>query len=122
MLQIKVTKTEYDKINTLLPEFSPGVGFKLISQDDVLVSLGFCDSAPCVVEFDLDLEGYKKILDTLDDIEFVAFNIFDNCDRILNNIAYRKYLKYGCLHPILLNAHPNIQKNNIKEKYYGYSW
>ena len=104
MLQIKVSKTEFDKINALMPEIFPNVAFKLISMDEILVTLGFCDSAPCIVEFDLELEGYNKILDTLDDIEFEAFNIFPNCSRINKNAAYRKYLKYGDLYPILHNA------------------
>ena len=119
MLQIKVSKTEFDKINTLLPELCPNVSFTLISQDDVLVSLGFCDSAPCVVEFDLSVEEYNKILDMLDDIEFTAFNIFDNCSRIHRNAAYRKYLKYGCLYPILHNAEKIVIG---KVKYVGKSF
>lgn len=112
MIQIKVSKTEFNKINTLLPEIFPNVAFTLIWQDEVLVTLGFHDSAPCVVGFDLDLEGYNKILDTLDDIEFEAFNIFPNCSRFYGNIAYRKYLKYGCLYPILQNAE---KISNIKD-------
>lgn len=104
MLQIKVNKDEFDKINMLLPDVCPDVAFALKSQDDNLAALGLCDSAPCIVEFDLTAEQFIEMLDTLSDIEVDAFNTPDGRAPSKNTPAYQKYLKYGCLYEILYNA------------------
>ena len=102
MLLIKVNENEYDKIQTLLPDIFPNVKFTLKSQDDTLATLGLCESAPCVVEFDLTTEAFYEMLDELNDIEIDAYNTPSN------NLAREKYEKYGCLYDILFNAQKSI--------------
>ena len=99
-----MNKNDYQKIKTLLPQICPDVKFSLISQDDNLVSLGLCDSAPCIVEFDLSAKEFNEMLDELDDIEVNAFSTPNKEFSQSENLAYQKYLKYGCLYQILYNA------------------
>ena len=101
---IKINKKEYDKIKTLLPEVCPDVTFTLQSQDDTLEVIGLCDSAPCLVKFDLTTEGFCEMLDELNDIEIDAYNTPSGSEPSNTNLAYQKYLKYGCLYDILHNA------------------
>ena len=104
MLQIKLNKEDFDKISELLPDICPDVSFSLKEQDDSLVKLGFCNSAPCIIEFDMNAEEFYEMLDTLNDIEIDAFNTeYDEYPKG-NNPAYQKYLKYGCLYEILFSA------------------
>lgn len=106
MLQIRVSRNDFDKINLLLPDICPKVSFSLISVDKNLEKLGFCDSAPCTIEFDMSAKDFYEMLDTLNDIETDAFNIENGKS---NNITYQKYLKYGCLYDILSNV--NLEEN-----------
>lgn len=101
MLQVKVSRNDFDKINLLLPDICPEVSFSLISEDTNLVKLGLCNSAPCTIEFNMSAKDFYEMLDTLNDIEVDAFNTENGKS---NNIAYQKYLKYGCLYDILYNA------------------
>ena len=103
MLQIKVNKDEFEKINALLPDVCPNISFALKLQDDNLEALGLCDSAPCIVEFDLSTEEFYEMLDILNDIEIDAFNT-PGSTHDESNLAHQKYLKYGCLYDILSNA------------------
>lgn len=121
MLQIKVNKEEFDKINTLLPDICPDVSFALKVEDENLVSLGFCDSAPCIVEFDMSSEEFYEMLDTLNDIEINAFNVLDRDEPSRSDPAYQKYLKYGCLFNILFSAQ-RIYNTIGKVKYVGKSF
>ena len=104
MLKIKVNRDEFDKINSLLPDICPEASFSLQTQDDNLVKLGFCNSAPCIVEFDMTAQAFYEMLDALNDIEIDAFNVLDSSEPSRSDPAYQKYLKYGCLYDILFMA------------------
>lgn len=104
MIQIKVNKYDFDKIDVLLPDICPDVCFSLKSHDDNLVLLGFCNSAPCIVEFDMSAEEFYEMLDNLNDIEIDAYNTPNGVEPSATTPAYQKYLKYGCLYEILYNA------------------
>ena len=104
MVQINVSRDDFDKINALFPEIFPDVVFSLKVQDDALVKLGFCDSAPCVVEFDITAREFYDILEELIDLEINAYNTSNGREPAKENPAYQKYLKYGCLYEILYIA------------------
>ena len=104
MVQLKIDRDDFDKIKALLPDICPEVSFSLQTEDDNLVKLGFCDSAPCVVEFDMRAREFYEMLDTLNDIEVDAFNVPDSSESLRNTCAYQQYLKYGCLYDILCEA------------------
>ena len=101
---LKMSREDFDKVEMLLPDLCPDVSFSLISQDDNLVALGFCDSAPCIVEFHLTADEFEELLLELDEIEVEAFNLPYNREPSENDSAYQKYLKYGSLYGILYNA------------------
>ena len=121
MIQIKVNKNDFDKINELLPDICPDVSFSIKIQDDNLEKFGFCESAPCIVEFDMSTEEFYEMLDTLENIEIDAFNILERSEPHRNNPAFQKYLKYGCLYEILFFA-KRIYKTIGKVKYVGKSF
>ncbi len=121
MLQIKVNKEELNKIKSLLPDIYPEASFYLKTNDDNLVKLGFCDSAPYIVEFDMSAEDFYEMLDTLNDIETDAFNVLDSSEPSRSNPAYQKYLKYGCLYDILFLAERTYSTIG-KVKYVGESF
>lgn len=101
---LKMSKDDFDKVSTLLPDICPDVDFTLKVQDDNLVALGFCDSAPCIVEFDLTVMEFCDMLLELDSIEEEAFDLPYDREPSLDDPAYQKYLKYGCLGEILFHA------------------
>lgn len=121
MLQLKMSRNKFDKISALLPDICPDVSFSLKVQDENLESLGFCDSAPCIVEFDMNIDEFYEMLDTLEDIEIDAFNVPDRDEPSLSDPAYQKYLKYGCLYEILFFAE-KIYDTIGKVKYVGKSF
>lgn len=104
MVQLKINRDDFDKIKSLLPDICPAVSFSLQIEDNNLVKLGFCNSAPCVVGFDMSVQAFYEMLDTLNDIEIDAFNGLDSTELSRNTPAYQKYLKYGCLYDILFMA------------------
>ncbi len=118
---LKINKDEFNEINTLLPELFPNISFEIKSQDDALVNLGFCNSAPCVIEFDLTTEEFEALLCDLDDIEVDAFNLPKYIEPKENDPTYQKYLKYGCLYTILNNAERGYRCTG-KVKYIGKSF
>ena len=77
MLKIKINRDEFDKINSLLPDICPEASFSLQTQDDNLVKFGFCNSAPCVVGFEMTAQAFCEMLDALNDIEIDAFKFID---------------------------------------------
>ncbi|MBQ3195298.1 MAG: hypothetical protein IJB65_02415 [Clostridia bacterium] len=103
-LQIKIKREEFDILQTLIPELYPNVPFSLITEDNCLVALGLCDSAPCIVEFNLTEDEFDQLLEDLNEIEVAAFNTPSGTHPNKDNTAYQKYLKYGCLYDILYNA------------------
>ena len=104
MVQMKMNKDEYNKIQILLPDICPQIGFSLKVEDDNLVVLGLCDSAPCIVEFDMTDSEYEETLDDLNELEIEAFDTPHGTYPSESSPAYQKYLKYGCLYDILSNS------------------
>ena len=113
---LKMDKDDFDKVSTLLPDICPDVDFTLKVQDDNLVALGFCDSAPCLVKFDLNSEEFEEMLMELNEIEVAAFAVLDRRER--DHPDYHKYLKYGCLYEILFCSE-RIYQTIGKVKYVG---
>ncbi len=104
MVKLIIDKLSYNKIKNLLPDISSEVEFYLESVDENLEKLGLCKSAPCVVVFDLDTQGFENLLDVLSYIEVDAFNTKNGEHPKATDYQYQKYLKYGCLFDILNNA------------------
>jgi hypothetical protein len=111
-VSLKMNLDDYKKIENLLPDICPGVSFFLKEADHNLVDLGLCESAPCIVKFDLDYDEFEDLLLKLDDIETEAYNTPHNREPSETDPAYQKYLKYGCLYGILCNAERVRRKAN----------
>ena len=90
-----------DLVLRLLPEIVPDLKFTLMIKDDNLQELGFVKSAPCTVNFDIDAEGFEKILDMLMDIETAAYNLSEEEE---DSAEFKKYQRYKNLWGILYNA------------------
>lgn len=108
LVSLKINKNDCIKIERLLPEICPDVSFYTVAEDYNLELLGLCESALCVVVFNLDNDEFKELLDELNNIEIDAFNTKYGEHPKQDNSAYQKYLKYGCLYEILYNAEPMI--------------
>ena len=104
MLYVKMNKDDYNKIHELLPNVYPQIYFSLKEEDDNLVALGLCNSAPCIIEFNITGNEFNEMLEELNDIEIEAFNTPNSTSPNESNPAYQKYLKYDCLYDILFNA------------------
>ena len=118
MIQVHMNKHDYNTVLSLLPNILPEVSFSLIMQDETLVHLGLADSAPCIVAFDMCVDAFYEMLDTLNDIEIDAFDTPDGGDPSPNDPAYQKYLKYGCLYDILYTSEKTFPSIG-KVKYIG---
>lgn len=102
-VSVKMNMDDYDKVETLLPDICPDVACFVKEADHTLVDMGLCKSAPCVITFGVGTEEFYEMLDMLNDIEIDAFNT-PGATHDESNLAYQKYLKYGCLYDILSNA------------------
>ena len=101
MISIVISDEEYMELLRLLPEIVPDLKFTLMIKDDNLQELGFVKSAPCTVNFDIDAEGFEKILDMLMDIETAAYNLSEEEE---DSTEFKKYQRYKNLWGILYNA------------------
>lgn len=104
MVKLNLDRTSYNKVENLLHDIYPEVEFYLESIDENLEKLGFCKSAPCIVAFNLDAQGFEALLDGLSYIEIDAFNTKNGEHPKVEEYEYQKYLKYGCLFDVLNNA------------------
>ena len=104
LVTVKMSMADYEKVENLLPELFPDVSFFVKEADHNLKNLGLCESAPCVVVFNLDSNEFAELIDKLDDIEVDAFNLLLSDKPSREHPAYQKYLKYGCLYDILFLA------------------
>ena len=102
-VSVKMNMDDYNKVETLLPDVCPDVACFIKEADHALVNLGLCESAPCVITFGVGAKEFYEMLDMLNDIEIDAFNT-PGSTHDESNLAYQKYLKYGCLYDILSNA------------------
>ena len=112
---------DYEKVESLLPELFPYVSFFVKEADHNLKNLGLCESAPCVVVFNLDSNEFAELIDKLDDIEVDAFNVLVSDEPSREHPAYQKYLKYGCLYDILFLAE-RVYETIGTVKYVGQSF
>ena len=101
MISIVISDEEYMELLRLLPEIVPDLKFTLMIKDDNLKEFGFVKSAPCIVNFETDAEGFENILDMLMDIETEAFNLFEEEE---DSAEFEKYQRYKNLWGILYNA------------------
>lgn len=121
LVSVNMNMDDYRKMEKSLPDIFPEVSFFIKEADQNLVKLGLCESAPCVVMFNLDNNEFEDMLDELNEIEIDAFNTNYGEYPKQDNPAYQKYLKYGCLYEILYNAE-QIHYSIGKVKYVGKSF
>ncbi|MBR3819563.1 MAG: hypothetical protein IKJ41_10530 [Clostridia bacterium] len=65
MIRLNLELPQYRRLEKQLPDICPDVKFYLESSDETLVKLGLSDVAPCVVAFELDEDGFEKMLDDI---------------------------------------------------------
>ncbi len=65
LMIIEIPKTVYKRFVKSFPELYPEIKLKLISCDETLEKLGFCEDAPCAVRFDLGNKDIEEVLDEL---------------------------------------------------------
>ncbi len=105
MIYLEMEKPLFDVVQSRLPDVCPNVKFSLIATDEALQKLGLSKNTLCVVGFDLDAEGFEKMMSELEQIEVDAFNTPDGKSPKSNNPDYQRYLTYGILWDILYDAH-----------------
>lgn len=87
MYQLNIDRNTYERLKDLLPDFKSDIIIDLISCDINLEKLGFCKSAPCVVNIDIDKTELERIMDEIMNIEIDYAQSEDYYD-------YKKYKKY----------------------------
>lgn len=105
MIRLNLELPQYRRLEKQLPDICPDVKFYLESSDETLVKLGLSDVAPCVVAFELDEDGFEKMLDDIVWIEICAFNTEDGKDPLEDDEYYQKYLKCGWMFDVLHDAY-----------------
>lgn len=105
MIRLNLDLPQYQQLEKQLPDICPDVKFYLESSDETLVKLGLSDVAPCVVAFELDDDGFEKMLDDIVWIEICAFNTEDGKDPPKDDENYQKYLKYGWMFDVIHDAY-----------------
>jgi hypothetical protein len=93
MIRLNLELPQYRRLEKQLPDICPDVKFYLESSDETLVKIGLSDVAPCVVAFELDDDGFEKMLDDIVWIEICAFNTEDGKDPPEDDEYYQKYGK-----------------------------
>ena len=112
MFLLETNKELYIKIKEAMFQLYPEIKISLISCDDVLEKMGFCDSAPCVLGFDLTKNEMDALLDDLMQIETEAFNTPDGKYPSCNDPDYQRYEKYGWLYDELSRVKKNRQSDH----------
>lgn len=103
-MKLEMPKSIYLRFFELLPELHPEIKIHLISCDEMLQELGFCDDAPCVVKFDFTNTDYEELLDELMQLEINAYNTHNGENPKPSDPDYQKYLRYGWMWNWLNNA------------------
>ncbi len=109
MLYLRTNKELYTQIATLLPDLRPDIKINLLSMDENLEKLGFCQSAPCEVSIELSAEEYEQLLDELMDMEVDAFATSDGSYPADDDPKYLLYCKYGWLWDVLYGAETHFE-------------
>lgn len=71
MIRLNLELPQYQLLKKQLPDICPDVRFYLESSDETLVNLGLADVTPCVVVFELDDDGFEKMLDDISGVRTV---------------------------------------------------
>ena len=100
MYQLNINRNTYQKLKNLLPDFKPDIIIDLVSCDINLEKLGFCKSAPCVVNIDIDKIERDRIMDEINRIEEIACT----CNLPINSEECKRYEKYGWIWNYLFYA------------------
>lgn len=101
MFYLETDKKTYLRIRNLLPDIKPSINMTLVSCDDNLELLGFCESAPCTVSFDLSRDELDDLLDDLTALEINAYSSEGGELAPKSHPARQKYEKYGWLYDVL---------------------
>ena len=88
MYQLNINRNTYEKLKNLLPDFKPDIIIDLVSCDINLEKLGFCKSAPCIVNIEINR------------IEEIACT----CNLPINSEECKRYEKYGWIWNYLFYA------------------
>ena len=102
MYQLEMKKVTYNNFKVGLKEFRPNIKFYLVSCDDALEQLGFCNSAPCVVNVDITQEERNTLIDDLLQLEIDLFSKYDIPDK--SDPLYIDYEKYSWMWWLFENA------------------
>lgn len=103
MIYLKIERSHYDEMKTLLPDICPNVEFSLVVADENLKLLGLCSDVPCIVAFDLDKDEFNQMMDELIQLEIDAFNV-PGGDPPPDDPDYQRYIKYGWMWDVLFDA------------------
>lgn len=102
MYRLETDRSTYQSLKIDLAEVRPDIKVELVVCDIVLEKLGFCNSAPCIVNIHLDEEEMENLqLDFLN-FEIDAFNGNDEPED--DDPLYVLYKKYGWLYYLFLQA------------------
>ena len=104
MIYLEMEKLSFDIMQYRLPDVCPNVRFSLIATDKNLHTLGFSSDELCIIAFDLDNDGFRKMMSVLEQLEVDAFNTPDGKEPKRSDPDYQRYLTYGILWDILYNA------------------
>ena len=102
MYKLEIVKKVYERVKERLEEFRPNIKIELIVCDIMLEKLGFCNSAPCIVNIHLDEEEMENLQLDLLNFEIDAFNGNDEPED--DDPLYVLYKKYGWLYYLFLQA------------------
>lgn len=101
---VETTKSVFEKFSKCFLELYPKTKIELLSCDETLERLGFCQSAPCSFKLYLSDDEYLMILDELMQMEVDAYNTSDGENPPESDPLYQRYLKYGWMWDILFYA------------------
>lgn len=110
-----MSKKEFENFKDTLERFRPGIKLEIVQCDDALEWLGFCNSAPCVVNIYLTEEEIDNLMDDLMQLEIDAYNTETGEDPLPNDPLYLEYKEFGWLWDYFYNAEW-VDDENVKEE------
>lgn len=91
-MKLEITKDEYEIMQEFFKLHSIKVDIHSVITDEVLVTLGFAEKVPCIVELDISEEEIDRIWEICNDYDIAACNSDDSLsikwDPILRKRVY----------------------------------
>ena len=89
-MKLEITKNEYEILIEFFKLHDNKVNIRQVIMDEMLVTLGFTEKIPCVVELDISEEEIDRIWEICNDYDIAACNSEDSLSMKWDPILHKR--------------------------------